>query len=57
MKDIMIGVGFVFKVAVLAVLVFVFWRVCVDNVFGVAIFDTMRVFAVRVVGLVFGVSV
>lgn len=55
MKDLMIGAGFVFKVAVLAVLAFIFWRVCVDNVFGVAIFDTMRVFVVRVVDLVFGV--
>ena len=55
MKDFMIGVGFVFKVAVLAVLGFIFWRVCVDNVFGVAIFDVMRVFVVSVVDLVFGV--
>ena len=57
MKDLMIGVGFIFKVAVLAVLVFVFWRVCVDNVFGVAVFDTMRVFVDRCLWLVFGVSV
>ena len=55
MKDLMIGVGFIFKVAVLAVLAFIFWRVCVDNVFGVAIFDTMRGFVLRVVDLVFGV--
>lgn len=55
MKDLMIGVGFVFKVVVLAFLVFVFWRVVVDNVFGVAVFDAMRVFVVRAVDLVFGV--
>ena len=57
MKDFMIGAGFIFKVAVLALLVFVFWRVVADNVFGVAIFGVMRGFVERCLWLVFGLSV